>query len=325
MSLNDNTLTRNYIRQIKGLIAEYELIKSRKHPRFQFVSEFYSANNIKKQNFIKYYNRFKLGLTDSSLIPQKRGRKFGNMKYQPYICNKIEELRNQGFGRFEIHDLMLPRYGKLTPSPTTIYNILLRKGLNKLDPRMISLNKRKIIKETAGELGHMDCHVLAKGIISGDNTNKYLVTLTDDFTRLAFSIVLTNIQAITVTFATQKLLAIFYTCYNIQFQEIRADNGSEFGRKTTKEETKLKHPFEAMLIDQGIKHRYTRPYRPQTNGKCERNWRSIEEELLRDQIYPDQPALEEEIFEYYIYFNHIRRHQGINNITPYQKLNSVIE
>jgi hypothetical protein len=41
---------------------------------------------------------------------------------------------------------------------------------------MISLNKRKIIKETTGELGHMDCHVLAKGIISGDNTNKYLVT-----------------------------------------------------------------------------------------------------------------------------------------------------
>jgi hypothetical protein len=82
-------------------------------------------------------------LTDSSLIPQKRGRKFGNMKYQPYISNKIEELRNQGFGRFEIHDLMLPRFGKLTPSPTTIYNILLRKGLNKLDPRMISLNRSK--------------------------------------------------------------------------------------------------------------------------------------------------------------------------------------
>jgi IS30 family transposase len=325
MRLQDQTITRNYIRQVKGLIAEYELIKSKKHPRFQFVSEFYNANNISRQNFIKYYNRYKLSEADNSVLPQKRGRKFGNMKYQPYIANKIIELRNQGFGRYEINDLMLPRFGRLTPSPTTIYNILVKKGLSKLDPRMITLNKRKIIKDTAGQLGHMDCHNLAKGIISGDNSNKYLITLTDDYSRLAFAIVINNLQAITVTLATQKLLAVFYKCYNISFGEILTDNGPEFGRKDTKEETKQKHPFEAMLLDQGIKHRYTRPYRPQTNGKCERNWRSIETELLRDQIYPDQPALEEEIFEYYIWFNHLRRHQGINNLTPYQKLNSVTE
>ncbi|MGF6313262.1 transposase InsO family protein [Bradyrhizobium sp. i1.8.4] len=31
-----------------------------------------------------------------------------------------------------------------------------------------------------------------------------------------------------------------------------------------------------MLLELGIKHRYTRPYRPQANGKVERFWRILE-------------------------------------------------
>ena len=37
--------------------------------------------------------------------------------------------------------------------------------------------------------------------------------------------------------------------------------------------------MERMLKELGIKHRYTRPYRPQTNGKIERFWRTLNEDL----------------------------------------------
>jgi transposase InsO family protein len=40
------------------------------------------------------------------------------------------------------------------------------------------------------------------------------------------------------------------------------------------------HPFEAMLLELGIKHRYTRPYRPQTNRKVERFWRTLGEDVI---------------------------------------------
>jgi len=35
-----------------------------------------------------------------------------------------------------------------------------------------------------------------------------------------------------------------------------------------------------MLTELGIKHRYTKPYRPQTNGKVERFWRTLLEDIL---------------------------------------------
>jgi transposase InsO family protein len=312
MALKDKTVERNFLKQVSRLINEYELIKTGQHPRFRFVSDFYKANDIKRQNFIKYYNRFKKTGSPNSLLPQKRGRKFDSMKYQPYIQNKITELRQQGFGRFEIFDLMLPTYGKLTPSPSTIYNILLKKGLNKLDPRIIQTSKRRIIKEKAGELGHLDCHRLVKGILTTDTQQLYLLSLVDDFTRLAYGILVPDLKALTVSMASLKLFSLFYQAYDIKFQEVLTDNGPEFGRKESKEETKENHPFERLLQENNIKHRYTRPYRPQTNGKVERYWRVLEDELLRDKVYDTQGELEEELLEYMIYYNHLRRHQGIN-------------
>ncbi len=44
-----------------------------------------------------------------------------------------------------------------------------------------------------------------------------------------------------------------------------SDNGAEFSSK----KNLMGHPFERMLQELGIRHRYTRPYRPQTNGKVE--------------------------------------------------------
>ena len=38
--------------------------------------------------------------------------------------------------------------------------------------------------------------------------------------------------------------------------------------------------MERLLCELGIKHRCARPYRPRTNGKVERFWRTLNEDLL---------------------------------------------
>ena len=46
----------------------------------------------------------------------------------------------------------------LTPSPSTVYRITQRYGLNRLTPKLRE-EKRRIVKQKAGELGHLDCHL----------------------------------------------------------------------------------------------------------------------------------------------------------------------
>jgi len=75
-----------------------------------------------------------------------------------------------------------------------------------------------------------------------------------------------------------------------------------------------------MLMELGIKHRYTRPYRPQTNGKVERFWRTLEDDLLRDTNFDSLEELKEELLQYVYYYNHERPHQGINGKKPVELL-----
>ena len=55
---------------------------------------------------------------------------------------------------------------------------------------------------------------------------------------------------------------------------------------------KTHHPMERMLQELGIKHRYTRPYRPQTNGKIERFWRTLNEDLLDETTFESVGGVE---------------------------------
>ena len=58
--------------------------------------------------------------------------------------------------------------------------------------------RRKIIKEKAGELGHIDCHYLPKGLIEGSSKGYYLVGLIDSCTRVAWAEVVEDIKSLAV-------------------------------------------------------------------------------------------------------------------------------
>ena len=71
-----------------------------------------------------------------------------------------------------------------------------------------------------------------------------------------------------------------------------------------------------MLLELGIKHRYTRPYRPQTNGKVERFWRTIDDDVIEGATFDNLDHFANELFEYLVYYNNHRPHQALAGQTP---------
>ena len=122
---------------------------------------------------------------------------------------------------------------------------------------------------------HIDCRYLAKDIV-GVKECLYLAAIIDDYGRLVWVEAVPqyqNIKALTVMFAAMRILNYFRQTQHIKFKEILSNNGVEFGGKNLK--NSLEHPFERMLIEMGIKYKYTGSYRSQTNGKIERFWKKI--------------------------------------------------
>lgn len=314
----DSTLERNYLEKYRFLIKEYEQVKNKTHPLHKKAMDFYQANDTCAKSFLKYYNRYKQGGRSIDLLPQKRGPKYKTRRPLPFIEQKVIELREKGNNKYEIVSILKPKLGKHTPSYSGVYNILKRNKINRLTPK-IKKNYQKIIKERMGQLGHVDCHHLSKSIIRGESQKLYLVCVIDDYSRIAWAELVPDITSLTVMFATLKCLNILSDHYKIKFEEVLSDNGAEFGIKTSQK--KYQHPFERMLMELGIVHRYTKPYRPQTNGKVERFWRTLEDDLLRETDFDSLEELKEELLQYLYYYNHERPHQGIDGKKPIEMIN----
>ena len=310
----DDTLKKNYIQKYQHLISEYELVKSGQHSIYKRVGEFYDAHGTCRQTFLKYYGRYKNGGFDVSLLlPGKRGPKYRTRRTDPEIEAMVLQERKKGCNKYEINTILRCKLGSKTPSPSCIYNILKRHSKNRLT-RPMQEEKRRIIKEKAGELGHIDCHHLSKDMISLDNKRYYLVGVIDSCTRIAWVEAVKDVKSISVMFATLHCFNQISSRYDIRFAEILTDNGPEFGSK--KSANKEHHPFERLLIEMDIKHRHTRPYRPQTNGKIERFWRTINEDLIEGTHFEGFEHFKQELLDYMIYYNQMRPHQALNGQNP---------
>ena len=314
INTTDLTLKRNYLQTYQFLIKDYELVKQGQHPKFKLVKEFYEANCTDRRSFLKYYNRYKQsGGNPDALLPGKRGPKYNTRR--PSLANEhqVLELRKRGCSKFEIAIQLKQKSDNFTPSPSGVYNILRRYNQNRLKPADKE-EKRKIIKERMGQLGHIDCHHLSKTVIRGQHRRLYLLCVLDDYSRLAWAEVMEDITALTTMFTAMRCMQRFRQEFGIQFEEIIADNGPEFGTSTSFQ--KQNHPFERMLMETGIKRRYMKPYRPQTNGKVERFWRTLKEDLIEETDFDSLDELEDELLKYLVYYNWERPHQGINGKKP---------
>lgn len=183
----------------------------------------------------------------------------------------------------------------------------------------IKEEKQRIIRMYAGSLGHIDAHYLSKNIIKDNQKKYYLLGVIDDYSRVCWVSIIDSLKSMDVMFAGMDILLTLKKRYGIQFEEMMTDNGSEF-RSSVQTSSSENHPFQKMLKYFEIKPRKTRPYRPQTNGKIERFWRTIEEDLLQGVAFENYEELENAVTGYCIYYNEYRSHQGIGGIKPAEKL-----
>ena len=258
---------------------------------------------------------------DTAFQPQKRGPKWRERREPTAIESAVVEHRKRGLNRYEILAVLRQTFTVL-PSPSTIWRISKRHGLGRLTPTMRE-EKRRIIKEKVGELGHVDLHQLPRDMfLNPPEKPAYVACLIDSCSRLAWAEVLTSKKALQVMFKTLKMLNTLNVAYGVQFLEMLTDNGAEFAARANPDE----HPFEQMLLELGIKHRYTRPYRPQTNGKAERFWRTLDDDVIDGTTFDNLEHFAKELFDYMVYYNDLRPHQAINGMTPKEfaiKINNV--
>jgi transposase InsO family protein len=93
------------------------------------------------------------------------------------------------------------------------------------------------------------------------------------------------------------------------------DNGGEYKGNET-------HALVSTCARLGIQQRYTKPNHPWTNGKAERVIQTITKEWFnknKDQ-FTSLEIMRRSLYEYVDWYNHERKHQGLNNLTPAQRL-----
>ncbi len=103
----------------------------------------------------------------------------------------------------------------------------------------------------------------------------------------------------------------FFTSAGITVTAVMTDNGSCYRSRT----------FAAALGN--IKHIWTRPYRPQTNGKVERFNRTLATEWAYAATYLSDEARAAEYPAWLHHYNHHRPHTGIGGSTPAQRVHNV--
>ena len=312
---NKNLISRTLAIRMMSCIEEYIAIKEKRSTRFKTVGEFCAYHKFSHQNFMKIYHRYQANPCPEALLPQKRGPKYQTRRTDIEVEKMIIELRKLGNNRYNIKQILKKKYANLAPSETTIYNICKRNNLNRLR-KTEKEEKRRIIMSKIGELAHIDLHQISKGItITEPNKTYYLLGVIDDYTRLCWLELLDDKTALTVMFATLKAFNMLRMRYDFEIDAVMSDNGSEFGsgRFAKNKDT---HPFERLLIEMEMKHIYTKPYTPKTNGKIERFWKTLEEEFLEDSLFEDEEDLKNEILGFIAYYNEHRAHSSLNGLTP---------
>lgn len=303
------------------VVSEYELVRQKKSENFTTVEQICSAYRVHRKDIRKYYERWiKAGKSQDALLPHKRGPRPGSLK----LLNKDEERtiiairRKLQANQFEIHCL-IKGYFKVDPSVSTIYRTFKRYPLNR---KRID-NIKRYEKKYPGEQAHADTCQIAKTLFI-DRKQRYLFGLLDDCTRLCYAELIPNITAATVTKAFFRAYK-WFSLHGICFKEVLTDNGVEFTAYTS-QKAKQTHFFETMLKIFDIEHRYTRPYRPQTNGKIERFWKILYDEcIILQQQSQSEYEFNAELNGFMYRYNYQRRHSALNYQTPLDKLKFVTE
>jgi transposase InsO family protein len=186
---------------------------------------------------------------------------------------------------------------------------------------------RRYEKTSPGQLVHVDIKKLGRipnggghrmlGRAAGRKNNprigrgySYLHHAVDDYSRLVYSEILADERKDTAAEFWERA-RVFFTEAGIEVAAVMTDNGSCYRSR----------PFAAALRD--VRHVFTRPYRPQTNGKVERFNRTLAAEWAYAKTYDSDEARAADYGAWLHHYNHHRPHTGIGGQTPSDRVHNL--
>jgi len=258
---------------------------------------------------------------------------------RPRLERKIKHLRtSKRLGPVQIG-------GRVGVAPSTVHAVLVRHQMNRLAwvDRATGEPIRRYEKSRPGEQVHVDIKKL--GLVPpgggwrvhGRATTRgrhwrvqqanlaahqargrgrlgyaYVHSAVDDHTRLAYSEIHDDETAATaVTFWAHAYL--FFAEHQITVIEVLTDNGSAY----------RSHQWRELMDTLGIRHRRTRPYRPQTNGKVERFNRTLLEGWAYAKAYRSESARRAALPRWLHIYNHHRPHSSLGGQPPISRVTNV--
>jgi transposase InsO family protein len=217
---------------------------------------------------------------------------------------------------------------------STAYAILVRYGLNRLAwlDRPTGEPVRRYERDRPGELVHVDVKKLGRlregggwrihGRDSAANRAArtaprvgfdYIHCAVDDHTRLAYAEIHPDETAATCAGFLRRAAAWFATCGITHIERVMTDNALVYRRS---------HAWRAALTDLGAQPRFTRPYRPQTNGKAERFNRTLADEWAYLRPYTSNTQRADALTDWLHTYNYHRNHTSLDGQPPISRVNN---
>jgi transposase InsO family protein len=269
-----------------------------------------SDKTVRKWLIRAHAANFPARLADHSSRPHHQPRKTsGDLEAQ------ILALRKQRRSYAQI--LMV-----LPISKASLSRILQRHGLQRL--RSLEPPKPPVVRyerATPGELLHLDIKKLGRfahpGVrATGDRSHRNpgagvesLHVAIDDHSRLAFAALFPNEKIPSVLAALHQAVA-FYRAHDITIQTVLTDRGSAYRSNL----------FAATCQQLGLRHLFTKPYRPQTNGKAERFIQTLTREWAYARSYDSSDHRATFLPHYLHDYNFHRPHSALRAQPPSSRL-----
>lgn len=265
----------------------------------------------------RYQDEGPLGLEDRSSRPHRCPN-----RTKASVERRIVSLRtSRGLGPARIA-------GIVDQHPSTVHRVLVRHQLNRLDhlDRMTRAPIRRFEMSRPGELVHIDIKKLGRippgggwrahgrAATRGQHHRTkvgyaFVHTAIDGYSRLAYSEVLDDEQGLTAAAFWTRAEA-FFGEHGIRVERVLTDNGSCYRSRA----------FAAALG--ASRHSFTRPYRPQTNGKAERFNRTLLAEWAYVRAWTSEGQRNRRLAHWLHIYNHHRHHTAIGG-PPVRRVGNV--
>jgi transposase InsO family protein len=208
-------------------------------------------------------------------------------------------------------------------SESTVSRVLSRAGLSKLSDLEPAEPVVRYEHEAPGDLLHIDTKKLGRIVrpshrVTGNRKDsvegagwEMLFIAIDDHSRLAFTAMHPDEKKDQAVAFLMSAVA-YYAKLGIAVRRLLTDNGSAFRSKE----------FAAACEALDISHKFTRPYRPQTNGKAERFIQSALREWAYGWTFQNSTHRTKALASWQHHYNCHRPHSGIGGLPPISRLSS---